>query len=208
MTSPENTIFDATELGLLSHYGSEARFQIKKRMLDDWQASDMKLPTYMKLVARFIEKTGVLEEWLRKLSHQTMAKMLAGTSTPRHEFWTCLHLYLTKKYGPIDIEPSITDADILGQSFTRFARVGRLPSIQADYALGDGETLATSDAGNETYAYAVLERIFSAPEPFSVPMTTRFEGIVVAASQGTQVIVRGTNDRSLHFRALAMKEAK
>lgn len=124
-TLSDDTAFDAASLGLLSHYGAVPRTRIRRLILEDWQTSGIKLPTYMKLLARHIAPSkrkmpSIPEGWLSKLSHQTMAKMLAGTSTPRYEFWACLHLYLTKKYGPVDIDPELTDADILGQAISRF----------------------------------------------------------------------------------------
>ena len=114
--------FDAARLGLETHYGPEMRRRIQRLMLEDWQKAGVKLPTYMKLVARSIAPAGVPEAWLGKLIHQTMDKMLKGTATPRYEFWACLHLYLIRKYGPeIVADPEPDEIAQLGQALVRFA---------------------------------------------------------------------------------------
>ena len=51
--------FDPTSLGLDRHYTPEQRQLIRRMMLEDWQVMAVKLPTYMKLVARSIAGTGV-----------------------------------------------------------------------------------------------------------------------------------------------------
>ena len=84
----------------------------------------MKLPTYMKLVARYIEDQAIPGGWLAKLSHQTMDKMLKSISTPRYEFWACLHLYLRKKYGDVPISSHApSDIETLGEALAQFAEV-------------------------------------------------------------------------------------
>ncbi len=106
--------FDPAEYGIDSHYSTIQQEKIRRLMLEDWKAAGVKLPTYMKLVARYIEKTGVPELWLSKLRHQTMDTMLKRIYAPRYEFWACLHLYLTKKYGDVGISKQAnTDMDIL-----------------------------------------------------------------------------------------------
>jgi hypothetical protein len=91
-------------------------------MLEDWNKAGVKLPTYMKLVARSIAPTGVPDAWLAKLIHQTMDKMLKGTATPRYEFWACRHLYLIRKYGAdVVADPEPSHIDQLGQALVRFS---------------------------------------------------------------------------------------
>lgn len=208
MPSPPQNDFDPQQAGLLSHYGEEARFQIKKRMCDDWRATDIKLPTYMNLVARFIEKTGIPESWLAKLSHQTMAKMIAGTSTPRHEFWACLHMYLMKKYGPFSITPSVTDADILGQSITRFATTDNMDGLAGSHAIADHAMLSISKADDQHYAYAALKITQPASDEFYVAMTRRLEGVAVTLKSGeTQLLLKSADDKSLHTKIVRLNHA-
>lgn len=208
MPSPPQNDFDPQQAGLLSHYGEEARFQIKKRMCDDWRATDIKLPTYMNLVARFIEKTGIQEAWLAKLSHQTMAKMIAGTSTPRHEFWACLHMYLIKKYGPLSITPSVTDADILGQSITRFATTENMDGLAGNYPIADHTMLSLSEADDQHYAYAALKITQPASDDFYVAMTTRLEGLAVKSGNAESLLLlKNTEDSSFHYQAVRLNYA-
>jgi hypothetical protein len=180
--------FDPANLGLLSHYQPDAQNRIRRLMLEDWKAAGVKLPTYMKLVARFIAPTGVTEDWLAKLSHQTMDKMLKSASTPRYEFWACLHLYLIKKYGPLEIGPTLTDADILGQAVTRFGAIGETPSpgcyvverLQLDVEASEGKP----------YAFAQMVEIRQATEPFGVDIERKRQGIAVRQSERLIAILR------------------
>ena len=56
-TASDETVFDPAAHGLLSHYSDRARTRIRRTILEDWQASGIKLPTYMKLLARYIVPT-------------------------------------------------------------------------------------------------------------------------------------------------------
>jgi len=107
----------------------------------------------MKLIARHIKKTGFSEDWLKKLSHQTIAKMLSKTSTPLYEFWACLHLYLIEEHGPIDITPAITDADIFGKSVARFASIADLDEIEATLSNDHIALIAWTNAGKSPNVY-------------------------------------------------------
>lgn len=176
--------FDPTSFGLLSHYPPDAQHRIRRLMLEDWKAAGVKLPTYMKLVARFIAPTGVSEGWLAKLSHQTMDKMLKSASTPRYEFWACLHLYLTKKYGPQEISPTLTDADILGQAVIRFGAIGETPNTGCHEV--EGLRLAIESAEDKPYAFAQTREIRQGPEPVGVEIECKRQGIAVR--QGNRLI--------------------
>lgn len=180
--------FDPASLGLLSHYPPDAQHRIRRLMLEDWKASGVKLPTYMKLVARFIAPTGVTEDWLAKLSHQTMDKMLKSASTPRYEFWACLHLYLTKKYGPLEISPTLTDADILGQAVTRFGAIGETPS--SGCFVVERLKLDVEASEGKPYAFAQMVEIRQVTEPFGVDIERKRQGIAVRQSERLIAILR------------------
>ncbi|MBG6211355.1 hypothetical protein IWQ49_006039 [Labrenzia sp. EL_126] len=113
--------FNPADLGILPHYNHARQIRIRRLILEDWKEAEVKLPTYMKQVARAISHTGVPEEWLAKLSHQTMAKMLSDTSTPRHEFWGCLHLYLSIRFANAHVlETALYDLERLGTALAGF----------------------------------------------------------------------------------------
>jgi len=176
--------FDPASFGLLSHYPPDAQHRIRRQMLEDWKAAGVKLPTYMKLVARFIAPTGVSEGWLAKFSHQTMDKMLKSASTPRYEFWACLHLYLTKKYGPQEISPNLTDADILGQAVIRFGAIGETPSpgcYVVEHLRLDVEAIE-----GKPYAFAQTRETRQGPKPLGVEIERKRQGIAVR--QGDRLI--------------------
>lgn len=176
--------FDPASFGLLSHYPPDAQHRIRRLMLEDWKAAGVKLPTYMKLVARFIAPTGVSEGWLAKLSHQTMDKMLKSASTPRYEFWACLHLYLTKKYGPQEISSNLTDADILGQAVIRFGAIGETASSGCHVV--ERLRLDVESIDGKPYAFAQTREIRQGPEPFGVEIERKRQGIAVC--QGDRLI--------------------
>ncbi|MEM9469449.1 MAG: hypothetical protein AAF988_04740 [Pseudomonadota bacterium] len=134
-------MFDTQAHGLYSHYNDTHKQLMRRLMLEDWKKSGVKLPTYMKLVARFIIPLNVPDEWLKKLSHQTMDKMLKRTSTPRYEFWACLHLYLIKKYSLTELRTA-EEADIesLGHALSEFADNSRAPEA-GHYSVSDGASL-------------------------------------------------------------------
>lgn len=180
--------FDPASFGLLSHYPPDAQHRIRRLMLEDWKAAGVKLPTYMKLVARFIAPTGVAEDWLAKLSHQTMDKMLKSASTPRYEFWACLHLYLTKKYGPQEISPTLTDADILGQAVIRFGAIGETPSSGC-YVV-ERLRLDVEAIDGKPYAFAQARETRQAIEPFGVDIERQRQGIAVRQGERLIAILR------------------
>jgi hypothetical protein len=187
--------FDPIKFGLLSHYSQEAQQRIKRLILEDWKAAGVKLPTYMKLLARHIASTGVSEDWLAKLSHQTMNKMLKSTSTPRYEFWACLHLYIVKKYGPQDIEPELSDADILGQSLVRFGDITQAPMTRDTFH--DGEVLSIKAHNGKPYALAEMTETVKGDEPFGVKVTRKSEGAVVQLNGFLLAILRDEMTRDV-----------
>ncbi len=151
--------FDTEALGLDSHYASHQCEKIRRLILEDWKKAGVKLPTYMKLVARYIEKTGVPEEWLVKLRYQTMNRMLEHVNV-RHEFWACLHLYLIKKYGDIGISKQAdTDMDILGKTLAKvFAKKEPASFETATYQLDDNQGVSISHDDSKAYQEAAVER--------------------------------------------------
>lgn len=180
--------FDPAKFGLLSHYSPDAQQRIRRLMLEDWKASGVKLPTYMKLVARFIASTGVSETWLAKLSHQTMDKMLKSVSTPRYEFWASLHLYLIRKYGPQDISPELTDADILGQAICRFGSIIDAP-VPGEYEF-DSLRIVIEAEEDRPYALAETVETQTEAEPFCVEIERKLHGVVVARDSRLTAILR------------------
>ncbi len=180
--------FDPGKFGLLSHYSPDAQQRIRRLMLEDWKASGVKLPTYMKLVARFITSTGVSEAWLAKLSHQTMDKMLKSVSTPRYEFWACLHLYLIRKYGPQDISPELTDADILGLAICRFGSIIDAPG-PGEYKI-DGLYIVIEAEEGRPYALAQSVETQKGAEPFCVDIEHKHHGVAVAQDGRLTAILR------------------
>jgi hypothetical protein len=180
--------FDPAKFGLLSHYSPDAQQRIRRLMLEDWKASGVKLPTYMKLVARFIASTGVSETWLAKLSHQTMDKMLKSVSTPRYEFWASLHLYLIRKYGPQDISPELTDADILGQAICRFGSIIDAPD-PGEYEF-DSLRIVIKAEEDRPYALAETVETQTGAEPFCVEIERKLHGVAVARDGRLTAILR------------------
>lgn len=153
--------FDPDTYGIMSHYTPKAQQRIRRTILEDWQASRVKLPTYMKLIARYIAPTGVPEDWLAKLSHQTMAKMLKFESAPRHTFWACLHIYITKKYGAVVIDEAVQSAsDLLGQAIAQFGTVKPV-SISGDITIDDNQTMTITQ--NKRLSFATAQCVTDIP---------------------------------------------
>ncbi len=187
--------FEPAKYGLLSHYSPDAQQRIRRLILEDWKAAGVKLPTYMKLLARYIASTGVSEDWLAKLSHQTMDKTLKSISTPRHEFWACLHLYISKKYGQQDIEPNLSDADILGQALARF---GGVEDAFNDSGAENAVTGLTIEASpQKPYALAELIETSKSDEPFGVEIEQHYQGAVIAQGSKLVAILRSVMTRQI-----------
>jgi hypothetical protein len=169
--------FDPDAHGLMSHYTPKAQQRIRRTILEDWQTTRVKLPTYMKLLARHIAPLDVPEEWLAKLSHQTMAKMLKFESTPRHTFWACLHLYIVRKHGTVVIDEMMQSAsDLLGQAITQFGNVQPV-SISGEIEVGKGQTMTITAL--ETKRYARVSRVhdvLSSPNS-EMQIQQKYEGV-------------------------------
>lgn len=186
--------FDTSKLGLLSHYNSEIQNKIRRLILEDWKLSDAKLPTYMKLVSRYVIPLGVADDWLKKLSHQTMSKMLNRTSTPRYEFWACLHLYLNKKYGNIGLEGS-TDDEItqLGQSLSKFTANDE--SISGAYRLDDTTVIRLNDKTD--YQHIAIIEYQNSNQPFADTVYKNFEGVCITKNDQLIGLCRSTDKGKL-----------
>ncbi len=190
------TDFDPATLGLETHYNGAQRDTIRRLMLEDWKASDLKLPTYMKIVARTIIPCGIPEDWLTKLSHQTMAKMLKGTSTPRQDFWMALHLYLIQKYGDIGIsDRGSGDIDVLGRALSRFGKTKAGDSLSHAYLTNDGLAIQFENIGAHQRVYAI-ERQQSA-EAFSEPSYCVMEGTCIVKGSRVVGMLRGVAGETL-----------
>lgn len=195
-------------LGIASHYGPAECQRIRRLMLEDWQKIGVKLPTYMKLVARFIEAEPIPESWLARLSHQTMDKMLKGTSTPRYEFWACLHLYLTKKYGPMPIaETPPDDIEVIGQALARFGGPSEDVSI-SEAEIDTAATLSITKPDNAPYHRVELVRHYRSDEPFADTVTTHTEGAGIVSAGKMSAVLRSTADRTVECITIALPEAR
>jgi len=181
-------MFDISKYGLESHYAPDQHEKIRRLILEDWKASGVKLPTYMKLVARYIAPEGVPEEWLSKLRHQTMDTMLKRISVPRYEFWACLHLYIVKKYGSQDIGDDLGDSDILGQSLVRFGDIKEAPEKLVTIISDKKLTIEAQD--DKLYALAELISTDRCEEPFGVEVTFKSQGAAVKLAGHLLVILR------------------
>ena len=191
--------FDPISLGLDTHYTPEQRQLIRRMMLEDWQVMAVKLPTYMKLVARSIAGTGVPEEWLSKLIHQTADKMLKGTSTPRYEFWACLHLYIRRKYGDNGISSQTpTDDMLLGEALAQFgATPDQAEPLDGIVTVDGDENKAISFQPKAGYARITqLIRIIN-EGPFAEDRWVVSHGVAISQGQRLFGIVRAVKDRSL-----------
>lgn len=119
----EDTPFDPTSFGLETHYSPKQQQTIRRLIQEDVKVANVKLPTYVKQIAQALVPHRVPDDWLKKLSHQTMSKMLTNTSTPRQDFWAALHLYLNEKFGDIGLASSrADDVHILGRALARFGQ--------------------------------------------------------------------------------------
>lgn len=191
--------FDPVRLGLESHYNTKQQQIIRRLILEDWKNTDVKLPTYMKLMARYLIPLGVPDDWLKKLSHQTMAKMLHQTATPRQTFWACLHLYLTRKYGDIGLTAQgSNDLAILGQALKRFAAKENLSRKTGLFSLDEQTALAVL-ALEERDGYQTLYLIHrtQSHEPFAEAVYRFSEGAAVAQESGLIGLLRHVSDRQI-----------
>ena len=178
--------FDPARLGVESHYSPEARLSLRRLVLEDWQQSGVKLPTFMKLLARYIAPLGVPEDWLAKLIPQTMRAMLTTDTQPRHIFWACLHLYLTHKYGPVDLGDGPPEALAqLGEALTRFTDASA-PPVEPIALMHEGITITAAPVTDRTYLRLSGRRHVQADDPFSEPVTYHSEG--VAAIQSAKLV--------------------
>ena len=197
----ETDSFDPARLGLESHYSPAHQQRIRRLILEDWKKSGVKLPTYMKLVARYIERIGVPEAWLGQLIHQTMDKMLKGTSTPRHEFWACLHLYLLRKYGPEAAQaPPPGELDELGRALARFAEEARVPEEASGmFSVSEKPHMAVVIRTDASGTHARVAALYRAQreEMFADSVTVTLKGAVVANGDGVAGILRETGTRTL-----------
>lgn len=82
----EDTPFDPASFGLETHYSPKQQQTIRRLIQEDVKVANVKLPTYVKQIAQALVPHRVPDDWLKKLSHQTMSKMLTNTSTPRQDF--------------------------------------------------------------------------------------------------------------------------
>jgi len=170
--------FDPSRLGLETHYTPKQRQLIQRLILEDWKQSGTKLPTYMKLVARRIMPLKVPDDWLKKLIHQTMSKMLTGQSMPRHTFWACLHLYLMQKYGDIGLISNKADhIQLLGQALSRFAQGNTADMPQGAFALHESAAISLSHEGG--YCRIRLTEHQQGDAPYSEPSYQVFDGAVI-----------------------------
>ncbi len=181
--------------GLLPHYNKEAQEKIRRIILEDWKLSDAKLPTYMKQVARFIIPLGVSDDWLKKLSHQTMSKMLNRVSTPRYEFWACLHLYLNKKYGNIGLDGDTDDEIIkLGQFLRQFVSSNN-ESIAGSFRLDKSTVIKLVDKTD--YQLIAMVRHTQPHEPFADMVYQPHEGAGLVNSDRINAVLRTTDKTAL-----------
>lgn len=169
--------FDPSAHGLMSHYTPQAQQRIRRTILEDWQTTHVKLPTYMKLLARHIAPAGVPEKWLAKLSHQTMAKMLKFESTPRHEFWACLHLYIMKKYGSVVIDKAMQNpSDLLGRAMVQFGNIQPV-SVSGEIEIHYGERMTISPSGTQSYATVSRVKDVASPPDSEMQIQHKSEGV-------------------------------
>lgn len=181
--------FDTTSYGLLSHYSPETQQRIRRLILEDWSAAGVKLPTYMKLLARYIAPTGVSEDWLAKLSHQTMDKMLKSVSTPRYEFWACLHLYIIKKYGDhVLCLDTVSVRGQLGLSLAQFGGAKEAPEAHG-YALGEGRRLDIQEASADYAVAHLVEEVVTQP-PFEIEQERVLSGVAIQQNGKILAVVR------------------
>ncbi len=203
----ETETVDHAALGIASHYGPAVCQRIRRLMLEDWQKVGVKLPTYMKLVARFIEAEAVPESWLARLSHQTMDKMLKGTSTPRYEFWACLHLYLDRKYGAVPIaDTPPDDIAVIGQALARFGGASE-DAAASEMVLDDAATLTMTKEREASYHRIELLRHYQSDQPFADAVIIRSEGAGIIQRARLNAVVRTVSDRQVKSIDIPIPEA-
>ena len=199
---------DHARLGIDAQYSPAQCHKIRRLILEDWKKAGVKLPTYMKLVARYIAGHGVPEAWLSKLSHQTIDKMLKGVSTPRYEVWACLHLYLTRKYGEPGISAATaTDAALLGRALARFAGLERTDAesdIAGRYTVstetlssGTGLALAIHRQEGEAFHTLRIVRRFCTAAPFADEVAIPYQGVGTIRAGKMTAVLREIATRSL-----------
>jgi len=158
--------FDPATYGLMSHYPPNVQQRIRRIVLED-------------------SPTGVPEEWLSKLSHQTMAKMLTSASTPRHTFWACLHLYINRKYGSeLVTGQRQSAADTFGQALQKFGTIAPL-SVVGDIERSETDCLTITQ--DEDCSYTHISQTINVPSRSEDGMHIqhKYEGIgFKAASKG------------------------
>ncbi len=193
--------FDASAYGLESHYNEQAQAKLKRLMLEDWKDAGVKLPTYMKLVARYISSDGVPEEYLSKLRHQTMDNMLKGAVKPRYEFWACLHLYLNKKYGVVDMG-RLSEDDIFGASFVRYGSAQSAPN-SGQYQIGDMVLDITTVEG-KAFAYASVPQgeANKTLDDFTLDIEHPLKGVAIRQDEKTLFILRDVMTQAITMREL------
>lgn len=196
----KQTDFDAKSYGLLSHYGEEVCFEIRRRILEDQHRFNLKLPTYVDGIARAIQGTNIPRAWLERLIPQTIRKLLKAEGMQHYQVWACLHLYLIRDHGPFAIEPSVTDADILGQSLRRFAQLGDMNQFIGEHVLSTDEHLGLEISDTGGYSYATLVETLRGNDKSDVAMTKRFEGIgfleTANTTAGLSMILRDAQSKA------------
>lgn len=184
--------FDVEQLGLKPYYSERDRLVMRRLVLEDLRQAGVKLPTYMKLLARFISTNGLPEEWLGKLIHQTMDKMLKGTATPRYEFWACLHMYFMKRHADADIlEPESAALRRFGIALTSFTTPVSSASMLADGAYYvTGAQMAVYVAVQETFLLIRgLQHSLHDPERLA-EACDYFEGIGLISADNLVTVLR------------------
>ena len=202
--------FDPADFGLESHYSPAQQQTIRRLILEDWKSAGVKLPTYMKLLARFISSTGVPENWLGKLIHQTMDKMLKDASTPRHEFWACLHLYLLKKHGEVDLEnPVAADVRHVGQALVRFGQIEDADAASGEFyaVLSEPELalmLGEPEGASYRRLFALSQKVSN--EPLSSPVRVFFLGAGVISHNRLIAVFREVGSQALSSLDVVMSD--
>lgn len=189
------TEFDPTHLGLESHYNKIQQEKIRRLILEDWKKSDAKLPTYTNLLSLYIRTEGIPSDWLKKLIHQTMSKMLNRISTPRYEFWACLHLYLNKKYGDLLDIDSHKGVDDLGAMLYQFSHCN-IEEYPSGCYLHDNQT-AIKITARMGFQHIVLIHQNQSEEPFSDVVYTAYEGASIRQNNQVVGVLRQLSNKEL-----------
>lgn len=162
--------------------------------MEDWKQSDAKLPTYMKLLSVYIIPEGVPDEWLKKLIHQTMSKMLNNVSTPRYEFWAGLHLYLNKKYGNIGLSGEDNETTKLGKSLAQFSKTNN-QMIDGYFRINSNKVIRVFKQSN--YQQIAILETYKSEEPFSDTVYTNYEGASIQQQDKLIGLIRHIGDKTL-----------